>query len=85
VQREASLIVPYDASMVRTLEAVIGRPANAHTWVLTDTSTGTVNGIYASEEIAAASFKKVIQRDPGGKDYVMTVLHPAECDCPEVA
>jgi hypothetical protein len=77
--------VRYDSSAVRTLEAAVGRPAEAHSWVLTDTSTGTVKGIYASETLALASLTKLVHRDPGGKVYVMTVLHPAECDCPEVA
>ena len=74
--------MPYDASVVRTLEAAIGRPADAHSWVLTDTSTGTVKGIYASEQLAATAIMKLAKR---GKVYVMTVLHPARCTCPEVA
>jgi hypothetical protein len=50
--------VHYDPSVVRTLEAAVGRPAEAHSWVLTDTSTGTLKGIYASEAIAVASLTK---------------------------
>jgi len=77
--------VRYDVSKVRTLEAAVGRPVEAHSWVLTDTSTGTVKGIYASEARAVASLTQLVQRETHGKVYVITVLHPARCTCPEVA
>jgi len=71
----------YSASAVRTLEAAIGRPTDAHSSAITNASTGAVKGIYASQELAVAAFVRLMQP---GESYVLTVLHPDRCGCPEV-
>jgi hypothetical protein len=40
-------------------------------------------GIYASEEPAVAAFARMVKVGVGGL-YVVTVLHPRRCTCPEV-
>jgi len=68
--------------MVRTLCAAMGRPANAHEYALTDTSTGRVKGIYATQEFAIAAVQHLVGK-PGL--WVLTVVHPARCQCAEAA
>ena len=70
----------FDASEIRTLEAAL-RPADAHSWVITDALTGRTKGIYASEELAGAAVARLAQP---GVVLVLTVLHPATCTCPGV-
>jgi len=72
----------FSASAVRTLEAAVGRPADVHSWVISDASAGTTKGIYASEALATDAFTRLMQP---GRVYVLTVLHPDKCGCPEVA
>jgi hypothetical protein len=69
----------YDVGVVRTLSAAMGRPANTHDYVVTDTRTGSVKGIYATQEMATAA---LLQHAQPGSLYVMTVVHPAACRCP---
>lgn len=69
----------YDVSAVQTLESAL-MPADVHSWAITDIDTGAIKGIYARQDQALAAFRRFA---PGV--FVLTVLHPAACDCPEVA
>jgi hypothetical protein len=78
--------IRYDVSAVRTLEAAVGRPATAHSWVISDTSDGRVKGIYATAELATEAVARLAQPGPvaqPGRLYVLTIVHPARCTCPE--
>ena len=70
----------YDPSVVRTLAAAMGTDPDAHDFVVTDTDTGRVKGVYATEELAIAAVQRLIGI-PGL--WILTVVHPAHCDCPE--
>jgi hypothetical protein len=72
----------YDEAVVRTLAAAMGRPPDVHDYVITDVATGRVAGIYGTEQLAMAAFNRLMRP---GRMYVLTVLHPGTCDCPEMA
>jgi hypothetical protein len=72
----------YDVSLVWTLASAMGTSPNAHDYVITDTSTGRVRGIYATKGLAAAAVQRLVGVDGL---FVLTVLHPARCACPEAA
>lgn len=72
----------YDMGAVRTIAEAMGTSPDAHDYVLTDTATGRVKGVYASAELAAAAFTRL---GASGGLFVLTVLHPERCGCPEVA
>lgn len=73
--------IRYSPSAVRTLAAAMGRAADAHDYVLTDTSTGHVKGVYVTQELAVRALQRMATTSGV---YVLSVLHPANCDCAEV-
>jgi hypothetical protein len=71
----------YDVSVVRTLSAAMGTSPNKHDYAITDTDTGRVKGTYANELLAF----EAMERLAGTRGlFVLTVLHPATCRCPDV-
>ena len=70
----------YSASAVRTIESALGIPANVHSWAITNTSNGTIKGVYRRQGLALEALVRL-----GAGLFVMTVLHPDKCGCPEMA
>ncbi len=72
----------FDVGVIRTLARAMGTSPDAHDYVITDTASGRVKGIYATEALASAAIQRLV--GTGGL-YVLAILHPDGCDCLEAA